>query len=139
MTSETRLREIAAEYIRDCLDDVADDARTEKPDDLHNVSDDEADRVAAMIRAWPILDQPVLDEDGYLFPMHGRNFGHVRVTTIYDPRLNTTDRGNLDPFKGVIIGRGGPGRASRHTSMTLTKAEALELAALLTAAAMEEA
>lgn len=84
-------------------------------------------------------DLPEPDRDGFWWPERGRNYGHVRVETIHDPRLNTTDRGNIDPFKGVTIARGGPGYASRYTSMTLTKDEALELASILTAAAKEEA
>ena len=98
-------------------------------------------KVATALDAAALLspDLPKPDRDGLWWPERGRNYGHVRVETIHDPRLNTTDRGNLDPFKGVTIARGGPGYASRYTSMTLTKDEALELASILIAAAMEEA
>lgn len=133
MTSEKRLREIAAQFIRDCRDGLSYEVVTEHPDELDRFHPDshELCRVSELVESWPILDLPVPDRNGCLWPAHGRNYGYVRRTMI-QPHVG-------DPFPGVIIARGGPGEASRHTNMTLTRAEALELAGILTAAAMEEA
>lgn len=94
---------------------------------------DHAQDIAALLAAEGLLmpDLPVPDRNGCFWPLRGRSYGHVRRTMI-QPHVG-------DPFPGVIIARGGPGESSRHTSMTLTRAEALELAGILTAAAMEEA
>lgn len=69
-------------------------------------------------------DLPVPDEKGRFFPASGWNYGHVRRGVVHHP-----ERG---PEPYVRIARGA------H-SITLTRAEALELAGILTAAAMEEA
>lgn len=126
MTSEKRLREIVAREATLRL--PAFDILCDKYPDLTGA---DWDRVYDLLRTWPILDLPLPDRNGCLWPLSGRNYGHVRRTMI-QPHVG-------DPFPGVIISRGGPGEASRHTSMTLTRAEALELAGILAAAAMEEA
>ena len=126
MTSEHEIRRIVTEEARltaGAFDDLC---------DRHpNLTGTDWDRFYVLLRTWPILDLPVPDRDGCLWPLHGRNYGHVRRATVH--------RHYGDPVPGVVISRGGPGEASRHTSMTLTRQEALELASLLTAAAMEEA
>lgn len=68
-------------------------------------------------------DLPKPDREGYWWPEHGRSYGHVRIGSV----RSDNDR--------VVISRGDPDVASRYTSMTLTKNEALELASILTAAA----
>ncbi|MEJ6549868.1 hypothetical protein PQI66_09960 [Corynebacterium sp. USCH3] len=121
MTSEKELRQIAAGFIRDSLDDLADEAGVERPDDLSSLDDHNLDRACALIRTWPIPDLPPADRDGIWWPERGLKYGHVR------------------PGKeGVTISRGGSGRTSMYTSLHLTPDEAEELASLLMAAAHYE-
>lgn len=126
MTSEKRLREIARNDIEEHRCFIAEGLNQVHPD----LTEEECDRLYTLIRSWPILDLPVPDRNGCFWPLRGRNYGHIRRTMI-QPHVG-------DPFPGVVIARGGPGEVSHHTSMTLTRAEALELAGILTAAAMEE-
>lgn len=58
MTSEKELRKIVAGYLRDCLDDLGDDAGITRPDDLAALDDHDLDRACALIRTWPIPDLP---------------------------------------------------------------------------------
>ena len=91
----------------------------------------DTDVAQALADATPPLlmsDLPEPDRDGFWWPEHGRNYGNVHVSPVY-----VRDMGQVVPM--VTIARGGPGYASRYTSMTLTKDEALELASILTAAA----
>lgn len=120
MTSEHDIRRIVTEEAR-LAAGAFDDLCEKHP----NLTGADWDRFYDLIRTWPVLDLPVPDRHGYLWPAHGRNYGNVHIS-------------HADPTE-IVISRGGPGEASRHTSMTLTRAEALELASLLTAAAMEEA
>lgn len=125
MTSENQLREIAATAIRehlvgDPLNAVFEDVCCEQSWDPE---EPDAQRIRDLILTWPILDLPVPDRDGYWWPEHGRNYGNVRHGVTRHP-----ERGE-EPY--VRIGRG------LHP-ITMTRAEALELASLLTATAMEE-
>ena len=110
MTTEKKLREFAAEYLRRGREDLAGDLADAMQDRLFDVS-----RAVELIKNWPILDLPVPDRGGCLWPLHGYAYGHVQR------------RGDQ-----IVISRG-------DKPMHLTKGEALELAAILTAAAMEEA
>lgn len=130
MTSEKRLREIAKDHAKEQLQDIETLTIIEADED-EELSDRDCERVEHLVRTWPILDLPEPDRDGRWFPEHGLNYGHIRCETV-KPILGF-------PFSRIVISRGGPGEVSRHTSMTLTRDEALELAGILTAAAMEEA
>lgn len=126
MTSEKRLREIAAQFIRDCREGLSFEVVTEHPDDLDDFHPDsyELCRVSELVESWPILDIPVPDSRGYLFPKSGINYGNVHTGIIRHPEKGA--------IRCIRISRG------LHP-ITLTHEEALELASLLTAAAMEEA
>ncbi len=110
MTSEKRLREIVA--AESTLHLPAIEYLCDKYPDLTGA---DWDRVYDLLRTWPVLDLPVGDRDGTWWPLHGLVYAHVQR------------RGDR-----IIISRG-------DKPMHLTKGEALELASLLTAAAMEEA
>lgn len=127
MSSEKKLRDYARAVVSS--ERLRDDAVL--PSDFPDLTDTEFERLCEIVAFYPILDLPVPDRNGCFWPLRGRNYGHVRRTMI-QPHVG-------DLFPGVVISRGGPGESSRHTSMTLTRAEALELAGILTAAAMEEA
>ena len=129
MTSEKQLREIAAQEVRD----LTREGHHSQPlwEDHPDLTETEWGRVVHLIDTWPILDLPAPDRDGFWWPEHGRNYGNVHVSPVY-----VRDVGEIIPM--VTIARGGPGEASRHTRMNLTREEALELASLLTAAAMEK-
>ena len=126
MTSEKKLREYARAVVG--AERLRDDAVL--PSDFPDLTDTEFERLCEIVAFYPILDLPVPDRDGCLWPAHGRNYACVRRGTVY--QLG-------DPVPGVVVVRGGPGESSRHTSIALTREEALELASLLTAAALEEA
>lgn len=113
MTSEKRLRGIVAREATLRL--PAFDILCDKYPDLTGA---DWDRVYDLLHTYPILDLPVSDEKGRFFPEHDINYEYVR-------RCVTDDRYiRFDLGLGFII---------------LTRAEALELAGILTAAAMEEA
>lgn len=122
MTSEARLREIAASHARAQLE-LCESYDVLESDEDGELTHAEHDRVARLVNDWPVPDLPVPDRLGYLWPEHGRNYGNVHV--------------NHADHTEVVISRGGPGETSRRTSMYLTRTEALELASLLTAAATE--
>ena len=120
MTTEKKLRDYARAVVS--AERLRDDAVL--PSDFPDLTDPEFERLCEIVTAYPVLDLPVPDRHGYLWPERGRNYGNVHIS-------------HADPSE-IVISRGGPGEASRHTSMTLARGEALELASLLTAAAMEE-
>lgn len=120
MTTEKKLRDYARSVVSAAR--LRDDAVL--PSDFPDLTDTEFERLCDLVALYPILDLQVLDRQGYLWPRHGRNYGNVHIS-------------HADPSE-IVISRGGPGEASRHTSMTLTREESLELASILTAAAMVE-
>lgn len=111
MSTEKKLRDYARAVVS--AERLRDDAVLWE--DFPELTEREFERLCDLVSLWPILDLPVGDRDGTWWPMHGYNFGHVQR------------RGDR-----IIISRG-------DKPMHLTKGEALELAAILTAAAMEEA
>ena len=121
MTTEKKLRYYARAVVS--AERLRDDAVLTS--DFPDLTDDEFERLCEIVAFYPILALPVPDRHGYLWPEHGRNYGNVHIGHAYPSE--------------IVISRGGPGEASRHTSMTLTRKDALELASLLTAAATEEA
>lgn len=123
MTSEKRLREIAKDHAKEQLRDIETLTIIEADED-GELSERDCERVECMVRTWPILDLPVPGRYGWFWPAHGRNYAHVHSGTVQHP-----ERG---PERYIRIGRG------LHP-ITMTPTEALELAAILTAAATEEA
>jgi hypothetical protein len=111
MTTEKKLRDYARAVVS--AERLRDDAVVRE--DFPELTEREFERLCDLVALWPVLDLPVPDRNGCLWPLHGYNFGHVQR------------RGDR-----IIIRRG-------DNPMHLTKGEALELAAILTAAAMEEA
>lgn len=119
MTSEREIREIAAAEVREAL------RRCPVLWENHpHLTEDEWSRCVGLITDYPILDLPVPDRDGCWWPTNGRNYGHVKRGVVRHPECGAE--------KYVRISRG-------EHPITMTPAEALELAAILTAAAMEEA
>ncbi|HAF72533.1 MAG TPA: hypothetical protein DCL06_06260 [Corynebacterium variabile] len=109
MTSEREIHQIAADEAREAL------RRYPALWENHpHLREGEWGRCADLIANYPILDLPVGDRDGTWWPLHGYAYGHIQR------------RGDR-----IIISRG-------EKPMHLTKGESLELAAILTAAAMEE-
>lgn len=126
MSTEKQLREIAATAIREHLTDeplnaIFEDVCCEQSLDSEHP---DAQRIYDLLRTWPIIDLPVPDGRGYLFPKSGLNYGNVHTGIIRHPEKG--------PIRCIRISRG------LHP-INLTREEALELAAILTAAAMEEA
>jgi hypothetical protein len=111
MTTEKKLRDYARAVVS--AERLRDDAVL--PSGFPDLTDAELERLCDLVAFYPILDLPVPDRDGTWWPLHGLMYGHVRL------------RGDR-----IIISRG-------DKPLHLTKGEALELAAILTAAAMEEA
>ncbi|MGV0868713.1 hypothetical protein [Corynebacterium kalidii] len=121
MTSENELRKIAADEVREAV------ARYTALWENHpHLLEGEWERVADMIRTWPILDLPPGDRDGYWRPKHGRNYGNVRGHIPLDSN-GQLRHGEWE----VVIGRG-------SGYIHLTPDEAEELASLLLAAAHHE-
>lgn len=119
MTSEKELRKIVSDNAELRIRPL-DELRQKCP----GLTLDDWGSVLELVDSWPIPDLPPGDRHGYWWPKHGRNYGNVHIS-------------HADPDE-IVISRGGPGEASRHTSMTLTLAEAEELASLLLAAALHE-
>lgn len=114
MSSEKQLREyaravVSAERLRD--DSVL-------PSDFPDLTDPELERLCEIVALYPILNLPVPDREGYWWPK-AATLGTVSRTSRGEIRIQS---GNFQQFQ-----------------MYLTPEKALDLAAILTAAATEEA
>lgn len=112
MTSEKRLREIAAQEVRDLsrYQHHSDPLWEDYPD----LTEGEWMRVVHLIDTYPILNLPVPDRDGLWWPT-APTLGYVQRTGF-----------TIHAIGGLV-------------RLDLTRDEALDLAAILTAAATEEA
>lgn len=116
MTTEKQLREIAATAIREHLtgeplNAVFEDVCCEQSLDPEHP---DAQRIYDLIHDWPILDLPVPDRDGYWWP---------KAATIRT--VSKTPRGEIRIQSGNF----------QQFQMYLTPEKALDIAAILTAAA----
>lgn len=121
MTNEKELRQVAAQLLRNALHEGKAVLDYRELDPHPDFSHDEKQQVWDRLRTWPIPDLPPSDRGGCWWPRRGYNYGHVRR------------HGGK-----VTVARGGPGEASRYTSLHLTPDEAEELGNFLITAAHEE-
>lgn len=113
MTTEKKLRDYARAVVSAAR--LHDDAVL--PSDFPDLTDAEFERLCEIVAFYPILALPVPDREGYWWPK--ADLGNVSRTSRGEIRIQS---GNLQQFQ-----------------MYLTPEKALDLAAILTAAATEEA